>query len=234
MEVLETAKTFEEFELERYEEEIASTGRFKITINEYEYFLNTDKTLITEYGPEFPLYYKISDYGPYYSGITGFDFKACGKYTYFQNDILQDDSPDGRQMNVYNADDGTIDQVGRNIDIFIPPAQDVVLFTYSIYRYADKNYIYFADPSLKVKKKIRLNLPDNEAVAKKYGNSLNDLCVWITINKVEDNWIYYSYDLFVFEGPGVYLGNYRITLDGKKIEKTDAGKFYDIDTGEYE
>ena len=75
-------------------------------------------------------------------------------------------------------------------------------------------------------KEIKIEIPEQDEIEAENGD-IGDLCTDITITNVEDGWIYFYYDVFVYEEGGIYTGGYRIRTDGSGLEKTDEGEFYD-------
>lgn len=198
---------------------IQQAEKYRVTIDDVEYYFDTDD-YIFDLNLEFPLFKQEKDKWPEYLGTTGFAFQVNGDYIYVQSDVLQEDWPDGTLTRVVNLVDVTIRPVKRNIRIFIPEEEDRVYYTWV------DNSITVAYPSLETDYVIEVNIPDREKIEEDSGEDLDHYETGISIRRVENGWIYFKCFIFMYEGPGLYEGNYRITTDGRKIEKTDKGELF--------
>lgn len=203
-------------------EEIAAAEACRVQTKDAEYYLDTSKYMLYDYNMEFPLYSRQNDSNECdYLGTTGYSFQLCGSYIYIKSDIYWEDYPVGEITRIVNLKTRSITPFGYNVDIFIPDDGDSVYYTIDA-----EGSIYKADPSLAHPKKYTIEIPETSCVKKEYSES-GCLCEDIATTGVDDGWIYFYYDAFEYEGPGIYEGNYRIRTNGSGLEKTDEGHFYD-------
>lgn len=222
-----TPKPIEQNSAEKYDNDtdfsfveyyIEDAENCRTVVDGAEYYFDTNYYIFQDYFPEFPLFKRNKDGWAEYMGTTGFSFQVNGDYIYIKSDVLQEDWPDGTLTRVVNLIDGSIYPAGRNIDIFVPSEGDRVYLTLL------DNRIFIAFPSLEEDRVIDVEIPDKEQIEEETGKSLEKYDVFMSITDVEDGWIYFRYLIFEYEVSDLYEGNYRITTDGKKIEKTDEGE----------
>ena len=201
-------------------EQIAAAEACRVQTEDAEYYFDTSVYMFFWDNLEFPLYRKDNETGwAEYMGTTGFAFQLCGQYIYIQSDVLQEDYPVGEMTRVVDIESGTITPFGRNIDIFVPSDGGFVYYTFDF-----GSAVYKANASLEHVKETKIEIPEQDEIKAEYGD-IEELCRDITITDVKNGWIYFYYDVFYYEGEGIYSGNYRIRTDGTDLEKTDEGEF---------
>lgn len=209
----------EDSEVDDYQLElIAAAEACRITVDGNEYYLDTSKPIgiYDDWMPEYPLYRNNT-----YLGTTGSTFQYFKNYIYIKSDTLQEDYPVGEMTRVIDLKTGTITPCGRNMDISIPDEGDTVYYTYD-----GVSTIFKADASLKNVKEFKIEIPEQDEIEAEFGD-IEELCTDIAITDVKSGWIYFYYDVFYYEGGGIYSGNYRIRTDGTGLEKTDEGEYYE-------
>ncbi len=203
--------------------QIEAAEKCRVSTQDAEYYFDTDIPIgiYNDIEPEFPLYRmdKHTDQVEY-MGTTGFSFQLCDRFIYIKSDMLQEDWPVGEMTRVVNMDTGVITPLGRNIDIFIPEDGGYVYYTMD-----GVSAVYKAVPSLVNAEKFDIQIPDNEEIEDQI-DKMDDVCTHISIMNVEDGWVYFLYDVFEYEGSGLYEGRYRVSTNGSRAEKTDNGRFF--------
>lgn len=211
---------------ECYSYEIEQADKCRIQVGDNKFYFDTTKPMLLDFATmdvEFPLYCDNKDNGTEFLGTIGYSFKVCGPYIYVESDVLWEDYPGREMTRIVNINDLSVTPFGRDVCICVPDAQgDKVYYNYEI-----DDCIYVADPSLKDAKKLHIEVPDKDTIEQEAGLSIEDVYVSINITDVSDGWIYFSYNVFDYEGPEYYYGHYRIKTDGSAIEKTDDGQFGD-------
>ncbi len=187
----------------------------------FEYYFDTDEPVSIGDEDDYPLYKRNTESGETaYTGITGYLFTASDKYLYVQSDIEIGDNT-VYQTRILSMDDGAVYPVEKDAAILIAPGEKKVY-----YSRPNESAVYIADPLARNAKKIKVKLPDIAAVLEKadYGGLAGNLEYNIAITRVGDGFVYFTCTAADISLDTVYSGGYRVSMDGKTIEKTDEGK----------
>jgi hypothetical protein len=195
--------------------------RLRADYKGYEYYFDTENPIDIGDEDEYPLYKRgIKDGDAIYTGITGYSFTSSGKYLYVLSDLEIGDSTSYR-MRILSMEDGAVYPVEDHISLYIAPNVSNVYYT----RPYDR-HIYIADARLQNAQKILVTLPDWKAVLQKanYPGEPQNPGYNISITRTAKGWVYFNCTVDFPTTDAVYTGGYRISMDGKHIEKTDAGQ----------
>ncbi len=152
-------------------------------------------------------------------GITGFKFILAGNYIYVYKNLTFGDF--GHWETVRMGLNGS-NQKKMPYD-----QMDIKVFDGRIYFDPfNENALYTADSGCEQVKKYTIKLPDEATIIEKMGADYAGYVVFFPdIKEVKNGWIYFNYRLDDTGGMPYYEGNYRMSLDGKTVEKTDKGEF---------
>jgi hypothetical protein len=157
--------------------------------------------------------------------IAGFKFDIIGDYIYVDVDSNDDGSFDHWKTARYNLD-GTGKKDFDYTDMFRLYAGSKLYFTCF-----NDCTVYMADNAAESIVPLKVTIPD-DATIKDQLKDVSTQVSLLSITKVEDGWINFVYEVADKEPDKdaalVYTGNYRISPDGSKVEKVDAGTYPDI------
>jgi hypothetical protein len=157
-------------------------------------------------------------------GITGFMFTIVDKYVFVgKNHTFGDFGHwDTVRMELDGANKKDIPYPDMNIKVF----GDRIYFDAW-----NESVLYAADSASEQVKKYNIEVPDQQALKDKLKN-ISPVYI-LNIHDVLDDWIYFHYNLLDTDGMPFYEGDYKVNLEGTKVEKTNAGTFNENQIGYY-
>lgn len=191
--------------------------KMKVKSGEWTYYADWKRMFHIEDGYDCPIK-RIKNDGSSDTdlGITGFEFILAGKYIYVNKNLVFGDFG--------HWDTVRMDLDGGNKKQMEYEAMDIKVYGERIYFVLfNESVLYAADSACEQVKKYDITVPDQQAIKDKMKDIFS--IYKLRIKDVKDGWIYFYYGLLDTDTMPFYEGNYRVNLDGTKVEKTDKGTF---------
>ncbi|MHB1314317.1 MAG: hypothetical protein ACYCX2_02380 [Christensenellales bacterium] len=199
-----------------------------VTYQDWTYYLAEDDPIVVEFHEDPPLHRKKADgSGDEDLGIRGFDFDIIGDYVYVDSHHPDLDANGARTWGTTRINpDGSTQQkleYGSMSARLVPEGEQNFYFTSM-----GENALYVSDFSNENVTALAITLPDKSDLDKKLGN---EKVLQLDINDVKDGWINFDVTFSTQVGIQLYAGSYKMTPDGKTIEKV-KGTYYNYGTQE--
>jgi hypothetical protein len=201
-----------------------------ITYNGWTYYLDENDAVVADYGEDPPLHMKKTDNSSDLNlGIRGFDFDITGNYIYVDSNDpdLVANGPrtwSTTRLNLDGSGKKELEYGSMSVRL-VPEGEQYFYFTTM-----GDSAIYISDFSCENVTTLAVNLPDKSQID---GNLSNDKALQLDINDVTNGWIDFDATFSSREGVELYSGSYKITADGKTIEKI-KGTYFNYDSQENE
>ena len=193
-----------------------------ITYNGWIYYLDVNDPVVVDYNEDPPMHMKkIDGSSDQQLGIRGFEFDIIGNYIYVDsNDPDLDEN--GTQtwsttrMNLDGSDKKKL-EYGSMSARLIPQGEQEFYFTTM-----GDGAIYISDFSCENVTTLIIDLPDKSELDKKLGT---DKVLQLGINEITNGSINFDVTFSTEDGIELFSGSYKITADGKTIEKSKGTYF---------
>ena len=201
-----------------------------ITNNGWVYYLDVNDPVVAEYNEDPPLHMKKADgTGDQQLGIRGFKFDIIGNYIYVDSN---DPDLDASGTQTWSTTRMNLDGTGKKRLEYgsmsmrlIPEGKQNFYFTT-----LGDSAIFVSDFPCENVNILAINLPDKSELDKKTGAGK---VLQLSINSVSEGKIDFDVTISDEDGTALYSGSYKVTEDGKTVEKT-KGTYYEYGTQENE
>ncbi len=205
----------------------------EITIEQWTYYLDVEHPIeyideqYDDFDFDFPVYRKNSSGTIEFINMYGMNLQASNKYLYVGSLILSGTDFVAPYTWRVSLDLSEVEYVGNLWDILLSSR-------YIYFHSPDSNglQLYRTSNEFETVERLTVSIPDWDAIMKKTEIDPEYGMYNINIDKIDLQWIYYSFGVMDDNYSDRYVGHYKIKLSGGKSYKTDKGKYYRPETEE--